>query len=151
ASMSPPPARGTMSAAPAASPPASLDRLTPGLEVQGFTARARYVDGDGRPRGARFVHARTGLVFDYLEIETAPQALVHVRTFPVSDSGEPHTQEHLLLGKGNAGRMLGNVEHVMLGQSNAFTAQHRTAYFFQSSAGVEGFWRVLRANLEALL
>ena len=40
----------------------------------------------------------------YLRIESAPQGFIWVNTYPTSDKGEPHTQEHLLLGKGDRGR-----------------------------------------------
>jgi predicted Zn-dependent peptidase len=119
--------------------------------VQGFVAKAVYVDDDNRLRGARFVHARTHFVLDYLQIESAPQAMVYATTYPTSDDGEPHTQEHLLLGKGNKGRYLGNFEHVMLSQSNAFTEQYRTAYDFYTMAGAEAFWPLLRTELDSLL
>jgi Zn-dependent M16 (insulinase) family peptidase len=112
---------------------------------------ARYVDGEGHPRGARFAHVKTGFIFDYLAIETAPQAFVYVTTYPTSDRGEPHTQEHLLLGRGNKGRFLGNFEHTNLVRSSAFTAEYRTAYHFHTTAGDAGFWDALRAELDALL
>jgi hypothetical protein len=119
--------------------------------VAGFVAQALYVDDDGRPRGARFRHDKTGFIFDYLVIESAPQAMLYAWTYPVSEGGEPHTQEHLLLGKGNAGRWLGNVEHSSFARSSAFTAERRTVYHFNTSAGPESFWGVFRAHLDALL
>jgi hypothetical protein len=134
-----------------AAPPVSLTSLKEGQRVQGFVARALYVDGDGRPRGARLVHERTRFVFDYLAIESAPQAFVYATTYPTSDGGAPHTQEHLLLGKGNKGRWLGNYDHVMLATWSAFTAQYRTAYHFETSAGTDAFWGLLRTQLDALL
>lgn len=125
--------------------------LAPGQEVQGFVPSAVYVGDEDHPRGARLVHARTGFVLDYLQIESAPQAFIHVTTYPTSDMGEPHTQEHLLLGKGNKGRFLGNAEHVGLASSSAFTAQYRTAYHFHTTAGADGFWGLLRTELDTLL
>jgi len=119
--------------------------------VRGFIPSALYVDDDGAPRGARFVHARTRFVFDYLRVESAPQAFLYVTTYLASDGGEAHTQEHLLLGRGNQGRRLGNIEHAMLARSSAFTAQYRTAYHFYTVSGVDTFWPLLRANLGALL
>jgi hypothetical protein len=50
------------------------------------------------------VHARTGFTLYLLRLETAPQAFIWVDTWLVSDMGEPHTQESLLLGKRNVGR-----------------------------------------------
>jgi Zn-dependent M16 (insulinase) family peptidase len=129
----------------------SLEGLAPGASVQGFVASAVYVGDEDRLRGARFVHARTGFALDYLQIESAPQAFIHVTTYPTSDQGEPHTQEHLLLGKGNKGRFLGNAEHVALASSSAFTAHTRTAYHFHTTAGVDSFWGLLRTELDTLL
>jgi Zn-dependent M16 (insulinase) family peptidase len=132
-------------------PPVALDALPQGQRLQGFVAQALYVDDDGRARGARLLHERTRFVFDYLVIESAPQAFVYATTYPGSDDGAPHTQEHLLLGKGNKGRWLGNYDHVMLAEWSAFTAQYRTAYHFHTSAGVGAFWGILRTQLDALL
>jgi Zn-dependent M16 (insulinase) family peptidase len=128
-----------------------LSLLIEGQSAQGFVAKALYVDDDGRPRGARFFHERTRFVFDYLSIESAPQAYVYAGTYPTSDGGAPHTQEHLLLGKGNKGRWLGNYDHVMLAEWSAATWQYRTGYHFHTSAGTDAFWGILRTQLDALL
>jgi hypothetical protein len=134
-----------------AAAPVGLATLAAAQHVAGFVARAVYVDDDDRPRGARFVHERTGFVFDYLAIESAPQAFLYATTYPSSDGGAPHTQEHLLLGKGNKGRWLGNYDHVMLADWSAFTAQYRTAYHFNTAAGTGAFWGILHTQLDALL
>jgi Zn-dependent M16 (insulinase) family peptidase len=136
---------------PAPEAPPELASLQENQHAAGFVAQASYVDDDGRPRGARFRHEATGFVFDYLVIESAPQAMIYAWTYPSTDGGEPHTQEHLLLGKGNAGRWLGNVEHSNFGESSAFTADRRTAYHFNTSAGPEAFWRLFQTQLQALL
>jgi Zn-dependent M16 (insulinase) family peptidase len=132
-------------------PPATLDTITQGQKVHGFETVSRYVDGAGHARGARFTHDKTGFVLDYLAIETAPQAFIYVTTYPSSDRGEPHTQEHLLLGRGNKGRFLGNYEHTHLIASTAFTAQYRTAYHFHTKAGPASFWDALHTELDTLL
>jgi Zn-dependent M16 (insulinase) family peptidase len=129
----------------------TLDELGPEERLQGFVAEALYVDDDGRARGARLVHERTRFVFDTLVIESAPQAYLYATTYPTSDGGAPHTQEHLLLGKGNKGRFLGNYDHVMLAGWSAATWQFRTAYHFHTSAGIDAFWGILRTQLDALL
>jgi hypothetical protein len=140
---------------PVVAPPApvlaELASLTEGQTAHGFTARAVYLDGAERPIGARFVHVATGFTFDYLRIESAPQGFVWVTTFPTSDKGEPHTQEHLLLGKGDRGRRLGSEESMALASSSAFTAQWRTAYHFHTVAGPEVYWDVFAGQLDALL
>jgi Zn-dependent M16 (insulinase) family peptidase len=129
----------------------SLDQLAEGQELHGFKAAAVYLDAADKPVGARFVHAKTGFVFDYLRIETAPQGFIWVTSFPTSDKGEPHTQEHLLLGKGDRGRRLGSSEAMSLATSSAFTAQWRTAYHFHTVAGQDVFWPVFENHLDALL
>ena len=119
--------------------------------THGFTSVAVYLDDAGQRMGARFVHDKTGFTFDYLRIESAPQGYIWVNSFPTSDKGEPHTQEHLLLGKGNKGRMLGSSEAMDLAESSAFTNQWRTAYHFHTVAAHDVFWPVLRGQLDALL
>ncbi len=139
------------SAAPSATVVASLDALAEGGKVRGFTVVARYLDDAGKPIGARFVHDATRFTFDYLRIESAPQGFLWVNSFPTSDQGEPHTQEHLLLGKGDRGRRLGSFEAMALAQSSAFTAQWRTAYHFHTVAGNDEIWPVFESQLDALL
>jgi Zn-dependent M16 (insulinase) family peptidase len=130
---------------------AALDKLTEGAHVRGFTAAAIYLDDADRPIGARFVHDATRFTFDYLRIESAPQGFIWVNSFPTSDQGEPHTQEHLLLGKGDRGRKLGSFEAMALAESSAFTDQWRTAYHFHTIAGNDEFWPVFENQLDSLL
>jgi Zn-dependent M16 (insulinase) family peptidase len=131
--------------------PVSLDNLAEGSRIAGFRATALYLNDADRPMGARFVHERTGFTFDLLQIQSVPQAFIWVNTFPTSDMGEPHTQEHLLLGKGSRGRFLGSLETMTLSESNAFTQQWRTCYNFNTSGGPEAYYKVLRGHLDALL
>lgn len=128
----------------------ALDNLVEGQQVAGFTTKAVYLDGANHRIGARFVHP-SGFVFDYLRIESAPQGFLWVTSIPTSDKGEPHTQEHLLLGKGNRGRQLGSFEAMALAQSSAFTAQWHTAYHFHTVAGADAFWPEFANELGALL
>src|SRR6478736_4459781 len=142
------PVTPTTSAAPTVT---SLDTLTEGVKLHGFTATAIYLDDADKPLGARFVHDKTGFTFDYLRIESAPQGFIWVNSFPGDDRGEPHTQEHLLLGKGDRGRRLGSSEAMELAESSAFTAQWRTAYHFHVVAGHDVFWPTFGNHLDALL
>ena len=112
-----------------------LERLKPGEAIQGFRTDAIYLDDADKPMGGRFVHLKTGFVFDLLQIQSVPQAFIWVTSYPTSNMGEPHTQEHLLLGKGNKGRALGSSEPMALVSSSAFTMQWMTCYHFSSSAG----------------
>ncbi|HEY1812918.1 MAG TPA: hypothetical protein VGG74_11265 [Kofleriaceae bacterium] len=140
--------------APPAAPssgPAVLGQLHEGEHVRGFSVRAVYTDDAGAPIGARFVHDQTGFTVDYVRIESAPQAHLWVTTYPTSDKGEPHTQEHLLLGKGNRGRRLGSNEAMALVTSSAYTEQWRTSYTFKTVAGPDAYWGELADHLDALL
>ena len=140
---------------PEPSPPpagaADLELLREDEVVRGFRAESVYLDAAGARMGARFVHEATGFVFDYLRIESAPQGFLWVNSFPTTDQGEPHTQEHLILGKGNRGRAFANKEAMTLTDSSAFTMQWRTCYHFHTIAGPTVFWEVLENSLDALL
>jgi hypothetical protein len=129
----------------------TLDGLTEGAHVRGFTATALYLDDGDQPIGAELKHDATGFTFVYLRIETAPQGYIWVNSFPTSDKGEPHTQEHLLLGKGDRGRRFGSFESMALAESSAFTGQWRTAYHFHTVAGQSVFWPVFEDQLDAML
>ena len=139
------------SAAPSPAGEVSLEQLAPGQVVHGFAPRAVYLDGADHPIGARMVHVKTGFTFDYLRIESAPQGLLWVTTHPTSDKGEPHTQEHLLVGKGNSGRKLASFSAMALVESGAFTSPLSTSYHFHTVAGHEVFWPVFEAELDATL
>ena len=131
--------------------PPSLASLVPGARVGEFRAESVYVDANDRPIGARFVHGTTKFTLDYLQIESAPQGYLWVGSYPTSDKGEPHTQEHLLLGKGDRGRKLGSAQAMSLVSSSAFTEQWHTAYHFHTVAGTEAFWPVFAEQLGAML
>ena len=131
--------------------PFSYSDLTQGQTLHGFAAAAVYLDDSGRAIGARFHHQRTGFTLDLLEIQSVPQAFFWVTTYPTSNMGEPHTQEHLLVGKGSKGRMLGSRESMSLVTSNAFTEQWQTCYDFYVSAGPEVFYGSFETTLDALL
>jgi hypothetical protein len=65
----------------------------------GFRAVAVYMNDADQPFGARFSHEKTGFTLDLIQVQSVPQAFTWVNSFPVSERGEPHTQEHLLMGK----------------------------------------------------
>jgi len=127
------------------------DALTRDDRHRGFRTVSVYLNDADEPMGARFVHERTGFTFDSLQIESVPQSFVWVNTFPTSDMGEPHTQEHLLLGKGNVGRGVAGLEQMSITQSSAFTLQWRTCYHAHTASGPDVYFRVLEAQLHALL
>jgi Zn-dependent M16 (insulinase) family peptidase len=129
----------------------SLDALTAGKLVNGFRTEAVYLNDADKPFGARFRHARTGFELDFLQIQSVPQVFAWVNSFPTSDRGEPHTQEHLLLGKGNVGRAHSGLEGMSLAGSSAFTQQWRTCYHFHTAAGPEVFYKLFENQMDALL
>jgi Zn-dependent M16 (insulinase) family peptidase len=134
-----------------AATPVDLDKLTKDQIVDGFTVDSVYLNDADKPIGARFIHRRSGLTLDLLQIESVPQAHTWVNSYPVSDQGEPHTQEHLLVGKGTTGRAFAGLDTMWLSQSSAYTGQWRTNYVFNTSAGPEVFFKLLDAQLNALL
>lgn len=136
---------------PAPAAPTELSGLREGQVVEGFVVQAIYVDDVQRPLGARLVHQHTGFDLALMQLQTAPQAYLWVHTPPTGDQGEPHTQEHLLLGKGNRGRAVATLEDMSLVSSSAFTDQLHTVYHFHTTAGPAVFFDVLGARLDALL
>ncbi len=145
------PATVTTPPPPPPAPPVDLATLQADQAVHGFHVAAVYLDGAAQPMGARFIHDGTGFVFEYLRVDSAPQGMLWVNSFPTSDQGEPHTQEHLLLGKGDRGRAFGNFQAMALAESSAFTDQWRTVYHFHTVAAHEVFWPVLEDQLDGLL
>ena len=129
----------------------TLERLTPTSTLAGFKAVSVYLNDADRPMGARFIHERTGFVLDVLQIQSVPQGFIWVNSPPTSDQGEPHTQEHLLLGKGNMGRGVATQEPMSLANSSAFTLQWRTCYDFLTNAGPEVFYQQFNQRMDALL
>ncbi|MBC7929261.1 MAG: hypothetical protein H7Z38_01735, partial [Rubrivivax sp.] len=129
----------------------SFDSLAEGKTVNGFRTEAIYLNDSDKPFGARLRHARTGFTLDFLQIQSVPQIFMWVNSFPTSDRGEPHTQEHLLLGKGNIGRAHSGLEDMSLAGSSAFTMQWRTCYFFHTAAGPEMFYKLFESQTDALL
>jgi Zn-dependent M16 (insulinase) family peptidase len=128
-----------------------LASLEKGASVEGFRVDAVYLNDAGKPMGARLIHQRSGFTLDYLQIESVPQGYTWVNSIPVGDQGEPHTQEHLLLGKGTVGRAFAGLDTMWLSSSTAFTQQWRTCYHFSTAAGKEVFFDLFAAQLNALL
>ena len=120
-----------------------LDNLDQGQKVNGFRVEALYLDDSSRAMGGRFVHEKSGYTLDLLQIESVPQGYTWINSIPVSDQGEPHTQEHLLLGKGTKGRSFASLDTMWLSGSSAFTHQCRTSYHFNTAAGPDVFFDLL--------
>ena len=128
-----------------------LSSLKNHQQVVDFTVEAIYEVDNQNPLGARFRHNQSGFVLDMLRIQSVPQAFMWVNSHPVSDRGEPHTLEHLLLGKGTKGRYVASLEEMSLGNSSAFTAQLRTCYHFHTPAGSSVFFDLFHTKLDAML
>ena len=125
--------------------------FTKGQILNGFRTDAVYLDDNDKPIGGRFVHTRTGFTLDLLQIQSVPQGFIWVNSFTVSDMGEPHTQEHLLIGKGNKGRNINVLENMSLTGSNASTYQTFTNYQFNTAGGGESFYAVFNEYMDVLL
>ncbi len=119
--------------------------------VSGFRAKAIYKNGMEQAMGGRFFHEHSGFTLDLIEIQSVPQSYVTVNTFPVSNMGEPHTQEHLLLGKGNVGRAVAAKETMSMVESTAFTQQLKTCYPFAANAGLDSYFEHFERSMNALL
>ena len=59
------------------------------------------------------------------------RSYIWVTTYPTSNMGEAHTQEHLLVGKGSKGRALGSKEDVYKRQYCNSTTATLSACFAQ--------------------
>jgi Zn-dependent M16 (insulinase) family peptidase len=125
--------------------------VTPQTTAHGFHATSVYLNDAGQPFGARFMHQRTGFTLDLIQVQSVPQVFVWVNSFPVSPKGEPHTQEHLLMGKGNAGRAFAASQSMTLTEATAFTMQWRTCYPLNTKAGLPVFYDEFKLELQALV
>ena len=128
-----------------------LSTLTPNAAVADFGAEAIYDDDADRPMGARMRHRPSGFILDVLRMQSVPQVFLWVNTAPPSQRGEPHTCEHLLLGKGRRGRAHASLEEMSLGESSAFTMQTKTCYHIHTASGSEVFFGLLESQLHALV
>lgn len=129
----------------------SLSSLRPHQTIKGFRVNNLYTNNADNVIGGRFISIKHGFIIDLLQIESVPQAFYWIKTPPNSSRGEPHACEHLLLGKGNRGRYVSALEDMALGNSTAYTAQVVTCYHFNTPAGVDTFYKIFEAKLQALL
>jgi Zn-dependent M16 (insulinase) family peptidase len=128
-----------------------LATLKPAEMLDGFRVINVYENAAGRAVGARLLAVDYGFIVDYLQIQSVPQAFFWIKTLPSSDRGEPHACEHLLLGKGGRGRYAAALEDMALATSTAYTGQTKTCYHFHTTAGLETFYAVFEAKLQALV
>ncbi|MFA5141035.1 MAG: hypothetical protein WC728_17545 [Elusimicrobiota bacterium] len=127
-----------------------LASLDPSSVVGGYRVLAVYVDTEGKAMGARLRHPN-GMTVDLLRCASVPQVSVNFGTLPKSDKGEPHTQEHLVLGKGKVGKFLNSLMSMSLAEHTAATYTDLTNYQFHTAAGPEVFYRLLGDFFGALM
>src|SRR5215475_3994843 len=114
----------------------ALSALQEGQKLGRFAARALFTDAGDQPIGARFVH-ESGMTVDVLYFASVPQASITVRTLPVSDKGESHVGEHLLIGKGTKGGYINALLGMRLAEHTAGTYKDATNYQFFCAAGMD--------------
>ncbi|MFH1724819.1 MAG: hypothetical protein ABII00_09380 [Elusimicrobiota bacterium] len=136
----------------AAAEPALADPrdFTKDAEIEGYRVISLYLDVQGQPMGARFRHGN-GMPVDIIRVPSVPQVSLNVATPPDSDKGEPHTQEHLILGKGKTGIYLNSLFSMSLADHTAATYADVTNYQFHTAADKETFYRLLHQFFKALI
>ncbi|MEE9441077.1 MAG: insulinase family protein [candidate division Zixibacteria bacterium] len=131
------------------------DNWLEGLQEDGtynnFIAETVYLDAKDKAAGARLIHKKSGFTVDLFQIQSQPQAFLWVNSDHFNDQGEPHSCEHLLLGKGTKGRYVASLENMSLGRRTAWTGQIYTCYPFSSGGGSDAFYMLFKEKLDALL
>lgn len=127
-----------------------LENLQKDQQIYDFQTANLYTDSDGAVVGAKFWHVPSGTPIFVLEIETVPQVYMWVDTPVSSDRGLPHALEHLLAEKGVKGRYFTLLRDMRLSQSAAATWRDFNFYSFSSGSGMDGFFELSRAWLNAL-
>lgn len=128
-----------------------FDAITEGQRIADFKIKTIYENEYGNAVGAEFRHVPSNFVLDVLRIESIPQGFIWVNTPPPTDGGEPHTLEHLVLGKGIKAQWVASYEDMSLSSSSAGTGQTETGYHFYAGAGKEVFFKVMEVKLDALI
>lgn len=126
-----------------------MNEYKKGQVVAGYHVESLYVDAEGSAMGARFLHSN-GMTVDVLRFASVPQISLNVGSLPPSNMGEPHTQEHLLLGKGKTGQYLNSMMSMSLGDHTAATYTELTNYQFNTAADKETFYRLLKSYLTGI-
>jgi Zn-dependent M16 (insulinase) family peptidase len=124
-----------------------FESLRQGEKINGFTVANLYDNATGKAIGARFISDKYSFVIDLFYIQSVPQAFFWVKTIPETDRGEPHTLEHLVLGKGIRGRTTRALEDMSLASSSALTFSLSTSYTFYTLAGEDTFYKIFEAKL----
>jgi hypothetical protein len=134
----------------ATEPGRNLAALKEDQRISDFRVANLYSDIDGRIVGAKLWHRPSGAPVFLLQIETVPQAYMWVDTPVDSDRGLPHALEHLLADKGTKGRYFTLLSEMRLSLSAAASWRDFNFYSFSSGSGIDGFFELLHAWLDAL-
>lgn len=128
-----------------------FNALIEGQQIADFKLKTIYENETGDAVGVQFRHVPSGFVLDILRIQSIPQGFIWVNTPPPTDMGEPHTLEHLVLGKGPKAQWVASFEDMSLSSSSAGTGQLTTGYHYHTAAGTEVFFKLMEVKLDALL
>lgn len=128
----------------------ALSTLKNNQELAGFRVASLYSGPGGRIVGAKFWHIATGAPVYFLQIETVPQVFTWIDTPADSNKGLPHSLEHLLAGRGTTGRYYSLLANMRLSQTEAATSRDFNFYGLSSGAGMDGFFELFHALLDAL-
>jgi Zn-dependent M16 (insulinase) family peptidase len=129
---------------------AALGPFRIGQVTEGFQVVAHYTNHVDQVIGLRLTHSASGLPVHFLQMDTAPQAAMMIRTNVDADDGAAHALEHLLIGKGTTGRSLQALADMRLGHLTASTTEPYTWYHFDAGSGMSSFYELLAQLLEAL-
>ncbi|MFC1522928.1 hypothetical protein ACFL6Y_11025, partial [Elusimicrobiota bacterium] len=127
-----------------------LTGLKEGQVVAGFKAKALYLNADGKPMGARFIHP-SGMPVDVMFYASIPKASLNFKTIPVSNKGESHALEHLVLGKGLKGKYFNSLLDMRMGDHTAGTHADITNYQISAALGKEEFYDLLEVYIGSLI
>jgi len=128
----------------------AFSKLRHKTKLSGFTVEHVYTGISGGPAGVRLAHP-SGMNVDLLLFRSVPQASLSFTTYPVSDGGEPHAIEHIVLGKGAKGKYLSMLLDMYLSESTAATYPELTVYQFNTISSVKDFYKVFETFLDTLL
>lgn len=131
--------------------PDPVSEFERGDQIASFGVEARFDGADQQPAGVRFIHGPTGMPVDVLRFDSIPQAMLWVETPPGSDRGEPHTGEHLVLGKGRKARYASLLLDMSMGSNSASTGRAKTIYHFHTAGGRQSFLELIYRFLDALV
>lgn len=128
----------------------NLAKLQKGDILSGFRIANLYSDPNGVIVGIKLFHIPSGAPVFILRMETVPQVQLWIDTPDDSNKGLPHALEHLLESKGTKGRYFKLLKDMRLSRSEAATAEDFNYYSFASGAGLDGFFELFHALLDAL-